>query len=229
MILFAIVIPSFVLSLTVASEDVIDKNDCQPVTWPNGQYSKRDSLEEDSSQQQNDVQKSVSSAIFHLGHITSTGNVSVGEINCRYSAATGSDVNYYSCTELATQFDISNDVFFLLNPTLYLNCSNVQPYTEYCVSGCEFPPKAPGILLLIEMLTRITTSVIEPLRATDGKCGPLNRNATCLGTDNQCCNAETWTCGSTVYAIPSPSVLKRNNKQLLKPPIQSGLLRGNVL
>lgn len=42
-------------------------------------------------------------------------------------------------------------------------------------------------------------AVIEPLRATDGLCGPKHNNATCLGTDKQCCNANTFTCGSTEY------------------------------
>ncbi len=39
--------------------------------------------------------------------------------------------------------------------------------------------------------------VIEPLRAFDGKCGPPNNNATCIGTDKQCCNSQTWTCGDS--------------------------------
>ncbi|KAK3933467.1 carbohydrate-binding module family 18 protein [Diplogelasinospora grovesii] len=37
---------------------------------------------------------------------------------------------------------------------------------------------------------------IKPLRATAGLCGPLNKNATCLGTALQCCNLKTWTCGN---------------------------------
>lgn len=45
--------------------------------------------------------------------------------------------------------------------------------------------------------------VIEPVRAFDGQCGPPNNNATCLGTDKQCCNSQTWTCGdSTVDCAP---------------------------
>ncbi|KAK3949219.1 hypothetical protein QBC32DRAFT_220174, partial [Pseudoneurospora amorphoporcata] len=39
---------------------------------------------------------------------------------------------------------------------------------------------------------------IEPLRAYDGLCGPPNNNATCLGSKvGQCCNANTWKCGSS--------------------------------
>lgn len=40
-------------------------------------------------------------------------------------------------------------------------------------------------------------TVVEPIRALDGLCGPPNNNATCLGTAYQCCNAETWTCGNS--------------------------------
>ncbi|KAK3903196.1 hypothetical protein C8A05DRAFT_14823, partial [Staphylotrichum tortipilum] len=54
------------------------------------------------------------------------------------------------------------------------DCSNLEPNTKYCVIG-----------------------FVEPLRSTDGFCGPQHNNATCLGTEAQCCNAETWTCGNT--------------------------------
>ncbi|KAH8743726.1 hypothetical protein F5882DRAFT_498637, partial [Hyaloscypha sp. PMI_1271] len=50
----------------------------------------------------------------------------------------------------------------------------IQPNTPYCVSG-----------------------FIEPLRSASGLCGPKNNNATCLGTDFQCCNSQTWTCGNS--------------------------------
>lgn len=49
-------------------------------------------------------------------------------------------------------------------------------------------------------------TVIEPLRSTDGFCGPDHKNATCIGSDfGQCCNAETWKCGQTecVPFLPS--------------------------
>lgn len=39
--------------------------------------------------------------------------------------------------------------------------------------------------------------VKQPLLSPDGKCGPSNNNATCSGTEKQCCNSETWTCGDT--------------------------------
>lgn len=67
----------------------------------------------------------------------SDGNVTTGEVNCRYSATTGSDVNYYTCTQLATKYGVTIDLFFTLNPTLKLDCSNIQPNTQYCVDGCK--------------------------------------------------------------------------------------------
>jgi len=38
---------------------------------------------------------------------------------------------------------------------------------------------------------------IEPIRSSDGNCGPQFPGVTCSGTAAQCCNAETWTCGAT--------------------------------
>ena len=70
--------------------------------------------------------------------IISVGNVTAGQVNCRYSGTTDSDVNYYTCTLLSQFYGISNQVFFTLNPGLALDCSNIQPNTPYCVSGCKF-------------------------------------------------------------------------------------------
>ncbi|UZP32217.1 hypothetical protein NXS19_000033 [Fusarium pseudograminearum] len=61
-----------------------------------------------------------------------------------------------------------------LNPRLKSDCKNVLPDIRYCVEG--FP---------------------EPIRAYNGLCGPPHSNATCVGTDKQCCNKNTWTCGDT--------------------------------
>ncbi|KAM0810033.1 putative CFEM domain-containing protein [Seiridium cardinale] len=73
----------------------------------------------------------------------------------------------------AYRYHISIDKFFMLNPELDSDCGNIAPETEYCVG------------------------FMEPLRAFDGLCGPRHNNATCIGTDKQCCNSETWTCGDT--------------------------------
>ncbi|TIC91062.1 hypothetical protein CH35J_011147 [Colletotrichum higginsianum] len=100
--------------------------------------------------------------------------VKPGEINCRYWADTTEEVNYYTCSQLAHRYEIPNDVFFMLNPVLNKDCSNIKPKSEYCVTG-----------------------FIEPIRAFDGLCGPRHNNATCQGTDKPCCNADTWTCGDS--------------------------------
>jgi hypothetical protein len=46
-------------------------------------------------------------------------------------------------------------------------------------------------------------AVIQPIISNDGFCGPKYNNATCAGTDNQCCNGETWKCGNQVYETSS--------------------------
>ncbi|WYZ36505.1 hypothetical protein EsH8_II_000011 [Colletotrichum jinshuiense] len=97
-----------------------------------------------------------------------------GKLNCRYWADTPEEVSYYTCSMLAQRYDLSNDIFFTLNPGLDKDCSNVKSQAEYCVSG-----------------------FVEPVRVFDGLCGPSHNNATCLGTNKQCCNLETWTCGDS--------------------------------
>ncbi|KAH8698048.1 hypothetical protein GQ44DRAFT_744344 [Phaeosphaeriaceae sp. PMI808] len=97
-----------------------------------------------------------------------------GEINCRSWVDTDEDVNYYTCTAIADRFQITNEKFFMLNPEIKADCSNIVPLTTYCVAG-----------------------FIEPVRATDGLCGPKQNNATCLGMEMQCCNAETFKCGNS--------------------------------
>ncbi|KAF2271267.1 uncharacterized protein EI97DRAFT_497345 [Westerdykella ornata] len=104
--------------------------------------------------------------------VANVGTVEPGQINCQYWATTKSSVNYYTCTDLAEKYGISVEVFFQLNPEVDAGCGNIQPKTKYRVEG-----------------------FIEPPRATEGLCGPPNNNATCLGTEVQCCNSETWTCG----------------------------------
>lgn len=71
-----------------------------------------------------------------------------GEINCRYTADTYTDVNYYTCMDLANTYGITIDKFFVLNPQVTPDCGNIQPDSVYCVDGCEcffdyriYPPK----------------------------------------------------------------------------------------
>ncbi|CAI6100982.1 unnamed protein product [Clonostachys chloroleuca] len=96
----------------------------------------------------------------------------VREVNCRYKTTTGSSTDGDVCSSLAKKYETTVEAIVNLNPTLNKDCNaSIKPSTSYCVKG-----------------------FIEPDRAWDGLCGPT-RNNTCLGTDKQCCNSETWKCG----------------------------------
>ncbi|KAJ0382193.1 hypothetical protein COL922a_013062 [Colletotrichum nupharicola] len=142
-------------------------DDCQPATW----NAKRWEVAHTPN-----VPKRADGIMSTRTTLVTTADTGIqpGDVNCRYSATTSATVNYYTCTQMATKYGITVDTFFTLNPTLELDCSNIQSKTEYCVDG-----------------------FIEPVRATDQFCGPPNGNATCLGTAYQCCNSETWKCGNS--------------------------------
>ncbi|KAH7116511.1 hypothetical protein B0J13DRAFT_205577 [Dactylonectria estremocensis] len=100
--------------------------------------------------------------------------VEAGDINCRGWGRTYDDVDSLTCENLADRYQIYISKFYELNPILESDCKTIRPNTEYCISG-----------------------FIEPLRAYDGRCGPLFNNATCVGMNQgSCCNSETWTCGN---------------------------------
>ena len=63
--------------------------------------------------------------------------VEVGEINCRLWSFGQKEVNYYTCTKLSDKYEIEVETFFMLNPDIKLDCSNVEPATRYCVRGCK--------------------------------------------------------------------------------------------
>ena len=136
----------------------------------------------------------------HGDSLTSTGNVAVGDVNCRYDARTEANVSNATCAQLATKYGVALDKFFVLNPLLETDCSNIQPDTDYCVEGCgcaksaDHPSRSSGravpYLLSVCLANWLSYStVIEPLRAWDRRCGPQYYNATCLGTAFQCCNS----------------------------------------
>ncbi|OIW32726.1 hypothetical protein CONLIGDRAFT_276828 [Coniochaeta ligniaria NRRL 30616] len=148
---------SFALCGALWTSSTVASNECKPHRWS---Y--------DTNGDMVPVFAAVPSAM------PSQAAIQPGEINCRLNFATSVAVNSRTCTELADNFGTRRELFFVLNPALEPDCSNIQPLTEYCVIG-----------------------FIEPLRAWDGLCGPPHGGATCLGTDAQCCNAETFTCGDT--------------------------------
>ncbi|KAK0103225.1 hypothetical protein ONS95_005258 [Cadophora gregata] len=102
-------------------------------------------------------------------------NTEPGDVNCRSWTQTYDNVGYWTCSQLADDHGITLEKFWMMNPTLAPDCKAIKPNTEYCVDG-----------------------FIEPLRSTDGFCGPSHKNATCIGSNfGQCCNAGTWKCGKT--------------------------------
>jgi hypothetical protein len=47
------------------------------------------------------------------------------EIRCRYNATAPPTVSYYTCTDLATNYDISIEKLLLLNPLLNPDCTSI--------------------------------------------------------------------------------------------------------
>ncbi|KAH9219719.1 hypothetical protein DL95DRAFT_291091, partial [Leptodontidium sp. 2 PMI_412] len=155
----------FVLFVFAYTAIAADNPLCQPANWTESSVS---GLRQDASISQ-PLREPINSKFDDDDY-----QIQPGEINCRYTSITGSQVNYYTCQQLAIEDDITVEMFFFLNPEIHPDCGNIQPRTEYCVEG-----------------------FIEPLRATDGLCGPKHNNATCVGMDAQCCNSETWKCGNS--------------------------------
>lgn len=106
---------------------VLTSNECAPSTWA-GHGAKRDVA----------AQAGVPIVPHNTAVVSNTTAVQPGDLVCRFSYPTYSDVNYYTCTELSNMFDIDVKTFFSLNPTVLRDCSNIQLLTEYCVAGCEF-------------------------------------------------------------------------------------------
>lgn len=114
-------------------------NQCQPATWSKANLRRAVTTSTTTSNATTTTSSTISTATSNITSIISTGNVQPGQINCRYSASTYSDVNYYTCTQLADRYGITVQAFFTLNPELNLDCSNIQPNSEYCVAGCKYP------------------------------------------------------------------------------------------
>lgn len=121
--LFFVLIIFSIFDLTVA------KDECQPATWSNTNAARDELIR---------WTRGVFARANDTGIINIDDNIVAGEINCRYSSTTTSDVNYYTCTKLANRYGVTIEKFFELNPNLTLNCDNIQPNTEYYVAGCKF-------------------------------------------------------------------------------------------
>ncbi|KAH6692750.1 hypothetical protein BKA61DRAFT_499618, partial [Leptodontidium sp. MPI-SDFR-AT-0119] len=165
-------------------------NECAPSQWPVGDYQRRDLTSSGSTPTASSSTNPSSSGSSSAAHPTgtgsnvispliTTGDITAGEVNCRYTGSTAKlSINYYTCTLLANKYGITVEKNFTLNPSLHLDCGNIKADTEYCVSG-----------------------FIEPVRAVAGRCGPSFNNATCLGTDFQCCNSKTFTCNYVTLTL----------------------------
>jgi hypothetical protein len=103
---------------------VVASDDCRPANWT-----------------QHGLQRAVATPAVEFkvsASVGNMGNVLTGEVNCRYWGSTYADVNYYTCTQLAKFYGITNDKFFMLNPDIDPDCGNVQEFTKYCVAGCKY-------------------------------------------------------------------------------------------
>lgn len=76
-----------------------------------------------------------------LASVGPTSTPEVGEIVCRSNGTSSAVVGYYSCKEMADFYLISVESFFMLNPLLKDDCSNIEPATSYCVAGCALFPE----------------------------------------------------------------------------------------
>lgn len=140
----------FWLLLSSLTSIAVASDDCAPSTWQPGQL-KRD-VTSTSSRLTLSIGTSTvlsSSAISTSNHppaattvtispLVTSGDIGVGQVNCRYAANTeGMSINYYTCTELAQGYGIEVATFFKLNPTVLPDCSNIKANTDYCVAGCK--------------------------------------------------------------------------------------------
>lgn len=64
-------------------------------------------------------------------------DLKAGDVNCRYDAKLRVEAED-RCEALTSQYDITREKLFLLNPVLRGDCSNIKYNTPYCTEGCEF-------------------------------------------------------------------------------------------
>jgi len=103
-------------------------------------------------------------------------------------------VNYFTCTALAKAYDLSIAQFFELNPTLSPLCKEIRPNGRYCVRGCMFCGAYPSVE---DQTAQVDSFEVQYDNDREMRAPP-NGNLTCIGwSQGQCCNSQTWTCGSS--------------------------------
>ncbi|KAK0657903.1 hypothetical protein B0T16DRAFT_402704 [Cercophora newfieldiana] len=161
---------SLAFAFLAAPYSAVAANDCQPVTWDDTPQ-RRDFAIATGGSNDSII---VPNPVIEVRQASPTP-LKPGDINCRAWMSTWDDVNYYTCKKMANDWGVSIAGFFKMNPALKVDCSNIQPNTQYCIQA-----------------------YIEPLRSSDGRCAPNYNNAVCSGTSSgRCCNAQTWKCGNT--------------------------------
>jgi len=83
--------------------------------------------------------------VLTLSLLTYGVNGAPGDVVCRYETNTLSEVNYYTCTELALKYSITVKKFFELNPSVDKDCNTIKPDTKYCVAGCKISLPVPAV------------------------------------------------------------------------------------
>lgn len=98
--------------------------ECQPATWTPDGYTGTTTFE----------------PLQHTFAAAPKGaNIQPGEINCRFWSYTYQSVDQDSCKKLADEWNIDMAFFFVLNPMLAKDCSDIRTWTKYCVAGCKLP------------------------------------------------------------------------------------------
>ncbi|KGO66431.1 hypothetical protein PITC_067270 [Penicillium italicum] len=106
------------LAFSTLMSRVAAKDECQPYVWGDPSHARSLRTEDDND---SDPPKA-------------------GEINCRKEGTSPSSVNYYTCTQMANDNQISVETFFLINPALKKDCSDIQANKGYCVDGWSTAP-----------------------------------------------------------------------------------------
>lgn len=127
-----------VLAILLFSSVLAAADECAPSTWAEGSITRRQTIANASFPQSPQPKNSSNSTA-----------IQPGQINCRYYSKTKSSVNSSTCFNTATRYRITVATFFTLNPSLDLDCSNIQPNTRYCVAGCELE-KNPMMLFKVD-------------------------------------------------------------------------------